>query len=316
MGALMAQKPNRSPAVRLALAVACSWLGMTTAHTSGAASEPNLVLSLQMDETRYLEDQRIEVAVCVRSESQDSFRDFAPLHPDGGYLILELRNLTTGDRVPASRFPPLAVDGEGETLGPGLSRCEAFNLLHWYGRARDGEPGLAGCLGSKSLPPARYSLEATFLARSGFVPALSPVVLRVAPIEFIVEPASANSVEADLVQRFTDSCPQVEGADRQPIARHCFTWLPSFRDSRYYMLVYYNTGTLLTSLDVDSLLANLDRQGGNGVRQASLVALRCNVERLGDAARRRWMESLRNRRSDELSRTVIDTWISRTPGGP
>lgn len=282
--------------------------------SQGVASESGLVLDLQVDEGEYLQDQRVEVAVCLRNQSQYPFRDLAPLHPLGGYLALSLVNQTTGKPIPEERIAPLGVlDHEGVTLSGGQIQCEAFNLLAWFGREGGDGSGPARCIGSRSLEPGKYRLSATFYARSGFVPELPAAVVRSGTVEFSVVPISMNPTEAALVGRFIESCPKVEGFDRGPIGRHCAAWLPSFKNSPYFMLIYYFTGRLMTSISADSLLATLDRRAGNGVRQASFIALRCNIEQLSDEDRRKWMQALRARRGDALSQSVIDAWLSRTP---
>ena len=298
-----------------------TWVGMAAGVVAMAlmpavasASASGLMLDVQIDERAYLEDQRIEVAVCLRNESEFAFRDLAPLHPSGGYLMLNVIDLATDAHIPRRGTRPLTmVDHEGAVLGPGQSQCEAFNLLAWYGEEGGKGPSLASCLGSRSLPAGRYRLSVTFHARSGFVPELAPAVVRAREIDFSIESISTNRAQVELVRRFTGSCPKVERVDRGPIERHCAAWLPAFKNSPYFMLIYYFTGRLMTSISADSLLSTLDLQGGNGVRQASLIALRCSIERRSDQDRRKWMETLRRRRGDELSRTLIDTWLSRTP---
>ena len=280
------------------------WAGFAWAESSP------LAVSLTIDETRYLEGQRIETSLCIRNIGPADARDVPPVSPYGDYLQLELRNLITGQTLHPWRVPPLQDAQEGYRLGRGEALCEAFNLLTWYGD-EDG-PLLTRCLGAHSLPPGRYRLAASLPSHTGSVAGLIPEVLRFSPVEFEVAPISAEKSEQELTNRFLAGYSPAD-ANHPLMQEHCKKWLSAFSGSRFYLLIYYNTGTLMRSTPLDHLLTALDAKGGNGVRQASLLSLRCAIEKLPDQAKRTWMMDLRARRADSLSRDVLETWIRRIP---
>lgn len=299
------------PAIAAAISVALAVSIAQGQQNSVAIANAGLTLDVSLDDRTYLVDQRIETILCVANGSARPIEDLAPLHPRNGYLIMHLRNLSTGTEVGSLQERALlVVESAGTTLRAGESICEAINLLYWFG-SRKSSGGMSYCLQSPTLPAGDYKLEVEYRVRLGGIKGLQQVTLRGQPVEFTIATLASNPQEADLVREFTAGCASFRD-DGQSVGQHCRTWLPRFEHSPYYLLVYYNTRTLMTTIPLDSLLAVLDRRGEDGHKQAALVALRCKLEPLSLSDKIKWIEGLKNRRSDHLTQKVLNTWKQRS----
>src|SRR5262245_58561741 len=99
-----------------------------------AESEP-VALTRQLDGAKYLPDQPHMVLACVENSGTDTLQDLASLYPGDGNLRLTLHRLGTEGTLPLTgpTMDLVSYTGEGLRLAPGLSQCEAVDLLDWFG---------------------------------------------------------------------------------------------------------------------------------------------------------------------------------------
>jgi hypothetical protein len=281
-------------------------LGLTCGLCEG---REEIELSLSLDDSVYLSDQPILTIITAKNAGDVEFRDLAPLYPGDRFIDLRLTNMDSGKPVSFAAPRPLSgYTAEGLRLQPGESELEAINLQQWFGR-RVGD-GIAARLGAHSLLPGSYRLDATFHARIGAAVHL-PAILSVShPAYFKVVPIETAPSEVHLVNDFLRDCP-ADWMDIEAINRYCAAQLSRFLHSKYLVLVYYQSGPGILKVPIDSLMHWVDPSGRGTTRAAYLIGLRSKTEHLGTKEKLEWLNNLRLRRQDDLSRRVIDSWIRR-----
>lgn len=293
---------------RLLLIAAVSvGMGLISLERVDAAPQ-GLDLEIALDEKTYLLAQPILTLLTVRNAGPSDFEDFAPLETSEPWLELELTNLDTGKPVQFGGIRTMSMyPARGPTLAAGHADVITLNLLQLFGD--DARGGLPGCLRSRVLPEGHYRLDV------GFRPKLhgsssDPVQPLRAATDFRIAPISSDKRESDRVQAFLSGCPDDETALHGP-SGYCIRSLNQFLGSKFFMLVYYQSGTGMRSVPLDDLLSILDRHDPSPVRKAWLIGLRCKIDRLSPDERLTYVTRLKGKRTDELSQRVLHAWEDR-----
>lgn len=282
---------------------------------SGAYAQPSdsLKLELQVDEISGLEDQPIQIVVCVTNMGRSPFLDLASLHPEDRNLSLVLHREGQVQPVPMGGiFVSSVLTAPGPSLAPGGSECEVLSLLDHFGSWKREGHELSRAIGQMSLRPGHYTLSAEYRARSGYIKNLKQYLLSSAPIEFDVKPRGTFPEEESLFARFLADGGAIDQNDVAGLRARSRRWLPLFLGSRYFFLIYYGTGLSVPSMPSDSILAGLRSNGVGAVREAAFIGLRCAVEPIEGDARLAWMARARKGTNNALAQKVIVTWERRT----
>lgn len=251
------------------------------------------------------------IAVRVSNRGNQSVNDVAPLDPSYGYLQFSLLNMATGRAVRPTTWveAPLPIAGGGLTLRRDETQCQIVDLIQWFGR-HDNATGLPGLLGARSLHPGEYELTAYLIRSTGAVVDTANNVLRSEALRFIIKPLSQYAAEDSLTRAFLSG---VTWAPKDAGTRmlYCEKWLPNFYGSAYLRLVYLSTGSRMTIIPLDPLLAGLEGSNVDPLQRAAVLSLRLQLERVGDNKKLEMIRSLRLRDTDAASSCVISSWSKR-----
>jgi hypothetical protein len=287
-------------------------VGTLAASGAYAQSSDSLKLDLQVDEISGLEDQPIQIVVCVTNMGRNSFLDLASLRPEDGHLSLILRREGQTQPVPMGGIVISSVlTAPGPSLAPRGSECEVLSLLDHFGTWKRAGHELSWAIGQMSLRPGHYMLSAEYRARNGYVKNLKQYLARSGSVEFEVKARGTFPEEESLLTRFLDDGGAINPNDVAGLRERSRRWLPQFLGSRYFFLIYYGTGLSVPSMPSDSILAGLRSNGVGAVREAAFIGLRCDVEPMEGDAKLAWMARVRKGTNNELAQKVIDTWERR-----
>lgn len=284
--------------------LALGWLSiMASAHSGEGANAP-LRLAVQTDSKEYLVGQAVLLHVSVANVSSEAFRDLTIFHPAAGSLGIELER--DGISVPWSGMRwTLAMD-EGITLFPGESVCEVYDLTEYYGEDIAVPDNEREAIRTWCLRPGTYRMHVTLSCRTGVVPGLAQVVLDGGTMAFHVRDvkeigkADRETLRGAMALKRLARSPYTSTQRRilllqnlrSPYLFHLFNYLHLKEDE----------------LPTSELVGLLEEQGTNPVLAAEIVHARCQLLRVGDREKARFVDSLKRKAKLSEVLCVLGSW--------